>query len=395
MRKMHVSRDEPVHITPRKRILFVLGGLCPGGIERQITDMSLALQQTETWEPSVCCLIGKEGPFLEVLQEHDIPVYECKLVSPRLMTFPLRFARLLRQVGPDIVHSHVTWSIPWQVLGARLAGIRPIVFTQQNEYQCWKSNKWTRLRMIAYYWLSRPFISAYTAITEQVRRSFAEVVLRPRSDFQVIYNSVDVSVFKPAPQRRQRARAEMGIGPGKYVIGTVASLSEQKGHVYLLETARLIAGMEPDIHFVLIGDGDLRRSLEDEARNSGLESVVTFLGHRTDVDKLYHGFDCFVLPSLWEGLGIVLLEAMACGVPIVATHVGGIPEVLDNDRCGMLVPPRDPHTLAEAILAVRRDSRQAKSFAENGRARAVECFSLDAILRQYMAIYEKVLGRHG
>ena len=218
---------------------------------------------------------------------------------------------------------------------------------------------------------------------------------RPESEFQVVYNSVDVSVFQPAPQRRQRARAEMGISPGKYVIGTVASLSEQKGHHYLLEAARLIARMQQDVHFVLIGDGPLRKRLQEQVWNANLGQIVTFLGRRSNVNDLYPGFDCFVLPSLWEGFPLVVVEAMACGLPIVATSVGGVPEALCNDLWGMLVPPGDPRALVEAIVAMKSDPDKAKSIAENGRARAVECFSLDAILRQYIAIYEKILGRHG
>jgi glycosyltransferase involved in cell wall biosynthesis len=373
------------------RILYVVDTLRLGGIERQATDLCIALKKTAKWEPSVCCVLAKDGPFLDVLQKHGIPVYECKLNRSNLASFPFRFSRLIKNLRTQIVHSHVDSSIPWQVFGSILGSSKGIIFTQHNDGQAWNHKKSARLRMKLYYRLCRPFIHRYTTVSMQTRNNFAGMLNVPENEFEVIYNTVDTAAFNPAPQMRDHARSILGVSSSKYVIGTVGRLSRQKGHIYLVEAAKELTRVDSNVHFVFIGDGPQRSTLETRIRESGLTQFFTLAGGREDVHNFYPAFDCVALPSLSEGFGIALVEAMACGIPIIASNVGGITEVLDNGKCGLLVPSADSESLQKSILKLKENHEISDRLVSNGLARVQECFAAEIGYRRYEKIYKDLL----
>jgi glycosyltransferase involved in cell wall biosynthesis len=168
---------------------------------------------------------------------------------------------------------------------------------------------------------------------------------------------------------------------------TVARLHEQKGHAYLLAAAAQV----PDATFVLAGDGPLRAPLEAQARELGISGRCLFLGHRTDVQDLLAAADLLVLPSLWEGLPVSVLEGMAAGLPIVATAIGGTDEAVTHELNGLLVPPRDAGALASAICRVRGDAVLAERLARAGRERVEREFSSEVMAGNVMRIYDEVM----
>jgi len=372
----------------KKKIIFFTGSMALGGIERLVRDLALDLKKTGEWEPSVCCLIGKTGDFLSDLQDAGVPVYECILNRRRLVSFPFRLAHLLRKIKPDIVHSHVDFSIPWQVLGSRLGGVKKIVWTQHSEYQNWNKSKIARFRIWLYLQISWPIISAYTAVSQGAQKSIAVFSGRNPSDFRVINNPVDTSVFKPDLRNRDTTRKFFGLAENQFVMGTVARLDSVKGHEVLIQAAKKIVSEIPGSHFVFIGDGPLRSTLEERVKLCGLEDHITFLGWKRNINEILPGFDLFVLPSLREGLPLSIIEAMACGLLVVASNVGGVPEVLGD--VGILVPPGDPDALAEAVIEIYSQSEKRPSFKDDARKRVIERFSLEKILLEYIHLYEEI-----
>lgn len=376
-----------------KKILFLTGSLELGGIERLTRDLSISLKHTGEWEPAVCCLIRKTGSFLEDLEKESIPVFECSLTRQNMLSFPKRLCKVVKAYAPAIVHSHVDYSIPWQIMGIRKAGVKRIIYTQHSDYQNWKKDYWSRLRIFLYLRLSWPFISAYTAVSKGVQKSVASLAHKKADHFQVIYNPVDVSIFSPDSNKRASARAVIGVGDNQYVIGHVGRFAEAKGHTYLVQAAKIVTKDMPDVIFVLIGDGPLRGLIEHQIEAADLRDHFVLLGRREDVHDLLLGFDQFVMPSLREGLGIALIEALSSGIPSIATTIGGIPEVLENN-CGLLIPPADHLALAASIKTLHDQPDLAKKYALAGAEQVIKKFSLSTILPQYIKLYEEVIS-HG
>ena len=373
----------------RKRVLYVVGTLGLGGIERLVSDLASFLKQKTDWEPLVCCLIEKSGPYVSFLEEQAIPVYECSLERGGMISFPSRFAKLIREVQPDVVHSHVNSSIPWQVLGIRRAGVHRIIFTQHNDYQYWKTHHVARLRNLAYMRLTWPLISSYTAVSKQARRSVAELALRPIEDFPLIYNPIDLVRFKHDSKCREEARREWGLCPEHFVVGNVGRLATPKGHADLLQAMLLILNEEPAARCVIIGEGPLRNELEFLTEKLGLQDKVILVGTRTNIQDYYPAFDCYLSTSNTEGFQITLIEAMACEVPVVATGVGVMQEGIIDD-CGIVVPPNDPEAAARAVLKLRHAPRLADQLAARARQRIIQIFGLEQIAQQYLALYQRV-----
>jgi glycosyltransferase involved in cell wall biosynthesis len=373
----------------KKKILFLVGSLKLGGIERLVRDSSIYLKETGKWDPAVCCLLSKEGEFLNDLERAEIPIFECQIAHHNLGSFPFRLNRIVREFNPEIVHSHVDFSMPWQVLGIRLGGGKKIIFTQHSDYQYWRTHFLSSIRIRLYFIFCWRFITAYTAVSKCVQRSVAKLSGHPDSDFFVIHNPVNTEQFMPDDKVRLRARSIMQIDDSEFLIGTVGRIAEPKGHSYLIDAAAIIMKSIPNIRFVIIGDGPLQEKIESQIRDAKLMNQFKLLGKRSDVQLLLPGLDVFVLPSIREGFPISLLEAMSCGIPVIASNVGGTSEAIKDDN-GILVPPADPQVLAEKIQQLILDPKLAISLGKKARQYVVNNFNLDSIMQQYEELYEKI-----
>jgi glycosyltransferase involved in cell wall biosynthesis len=209
----------------------------------------------------------------------------------------------------------------------------------------------------------------------------------------LIRNGVQVDDFAATerPHLEMTAR-EWDIDGNTTVIGTLARFHKQKGHSYLLEAMTRVQTQRPGTRALLVGDGPLRPEMEAKAGELDLSETVIFTGIRRDVPEILALLDVFVLPSLWEGLPVALLEAMAAGLPVVATRVGGVPEVVIDGVTGLLVPPRDPEALSETILRLLQDSDLRHRMGQAGQERVREHFSVDQMIRKTEALYERLLA---
>ena len=372
------------------KVMHLVGGLGLGGIERLVTDMCRVLTKKGGYELSVCCVLERAGPFLKDILELGVPVYECLISRRGILSFSGKFKRLLQDVRPDVLHSHLHWAVPWQIIAVRWARVPSMIITR---HRIAARRGVTMLRQKSYAILMRRSVDRFTAVSEAVRANIVQHRWAKLEEIAVVPNGVNVAAFGSDCIEKNSAKQRIRLN-GIPVVGTVGNLRLDKGHKYLVEAARLIVDAGVDCHFVLVGDGGLREPLEKQVERLELTDRFAFLGRRRDIPEVLRAMDVFVLPSLWEGQGIALVEAMAAGLPCIGTAVGGIPEVLDAGRAGILVPSKDPKALADAIVQLLSDSELASRLSKAARERA-KAFSIEACAAKYEELYGRLLAKNG
>jgi len=294
-----------------------------------------------------------------------------------------RMREVFRAERPAVVHAHLSWPLAcrYGVLAAWLARVPAIVATAQLYIDFWQERH-GRLQQR----LMTAALRRIIAVSHEVKARYAGDLRVPEHKLTVVPNGIPVP---RVPGRADPAlRARLVEGRPDYVVLTPARFHEQKGHAYLLEAAVQV----PDATFVLAGEGSLRAEMERRARELGVAGRCVFLGQRSDVPALLAAADLFVLPSLFEGLPLSVLEAMAAARPVIATAIGGTDEVVTDGVTGLLVPPRDPAALGSAIRRLRADSKLARRLAAAGRDRVEREFSSDVTARGAMRVYDEVTG---
>ena len=255
------------------------------------------------------------------------------------------------------------------------------------------AKKWLRvlIRIIT----NSRLVDMMTAVSGYARIESMEEGIKPEK-LVTIYNGVDVERFNISlsPSEERTLRHEIGVTESTPIVSCVARLYPVKGHKYLVDAISTVVDRMPAVHFLFIGDGPLRDSLEVQINEAGLSEVVHLLGARSDVPKLLAISELHVLASLWEGLPNALLEAMAARLPVVSTDVGGCSEVVVNGKTGILVPPSNAASLANAILTLLEDNALAKQLGNAGQLRVREHFSWSQNLEGYVKLYSGLLAEH-
>ena len=366
------------------KALLLCQNLRVGGAEELILGTSTRLPD-EGVETGVVA-ITERGPIAEEIAGAGVPVQLARgEPGPRDPLAFVRLVRLLQLEQPDVVHTFLLNAGLYGRLAAIAAGVPLILAAEQNLYKSKKRRHAVLERVLA----ARTFriVACCHTVGEFYRR---QVGVTP-GKIAVIYNAVSFDQV-PAPEDRERARRGLGLPLDAQVLGTVGRLTQQKGHRVLLQALAQLAPRFPALVLAVAGEGPLASALEAEAEELGMQERVRFLGVRRDRQTLYAAMDAFVLPSLWEGLSLALIEAMGAARPIVATTVGGNPEVVDHGRSGLLVPPGDPNSLSNALEALLADAdlRQRLGAAACYEARAR--FSIDQHVRQVAGLYRQGLG---
>lgn len=311
--------------------------------------------------------------------------------SPRLTR---ELAALVKAEKPDIVHTHGSLS---GRLAARMRKI-PVVYTKHGQVRTpdrrgiasSQAGPFTRLvNRVA----TRVLADRVIAVSDRVRKELEDSGIQP-SMITVIPNGIDLSPYRQKAKRTSKAKAADADAQGKrsFLIGTVARLSPEKGIDTLLDAAKIVVTSYPSARFVIAGTGPLERELAQKVRDLRLENCVRMAGFVDNVPGLFSGLDLYVLPSDTEGIPLALLEAMAAGLPVVATRVGGVPEVVVDGVTGFLVPPRQPKALAQAIVRLLVDPDLAKSMGASGRERAESMFDARVTAERTVQVYRDVLA---
>jgi glycosyltransferase involved in cell wall biosynthesis len=292
-----------------------------------------------------------------------------------------RLSRLVKQLRPDVVHAHDPHGVAMAALALSMStqlDKPPLVAARRVDFHM-KDNALSR-------WKYRQvdcFICASGAIRRMV---VADGV--PQARVVTVHEGIDLGHVAAAPAAN--LHAELWLPHHAPIVGNVAALVPHKGQRHLIEAAAIVVTRVPDARFVIAGEGELRPALERQIKDHHLEKHVFLAGFRPDVLSVHKAFDVFAMSSVTEGLGTSLLDAMACGKPIVATTAGGIPEIVKDGTTGLLVPPRDHEAMAEAIVRLLADADARRAMGAAGEARVREHFSAERMVQDTLAVYRRV-----
>jgi L-malate glycosyltransferase len=366
------------------RVFHMVNSLDVGGSEHQMVEV-VSRQKTRGYCVTVGCLSSK-GCLADTLKDSGISVFEFNprggLFRPRGIFQVFRLMCFLTRHRFDVIQTHDLYSTLVGVPAAWLARVPVILSCRRDLSHWWWYTPWHRklLRSIQ----NR---STYVIANSQAVRDF--LVEQDKFDpslVRVVRNGVDFERFANAPRHRQELFPH--LPPGSKLVAVVANMNVQtKGHADLVLAAREVCREIPEAKFLLVGDGVERPRTAAMAAQLGLSETVLFLGRRNDVSTILACCDLFVLPSWAEGLPNSVLEAMAAGIPVVATRVGGTPEIIQHGVNGLLVNPRDPHRLAEAIMQILQDPPRARALAEAGQNRVRIEFGFDRLLADLDRLY--------
>jgi glycosyltransferase involved in cell wall biosynthesis len=328
-------------------------------------------------------LLAPPGPLLD---RALVEGFEVERWSPRneLDVFAIGHARaILRGFAPNVAHAHSAHAHATGVPAARWAGVPAVVVSRRVDFRV-RTNLFSRYKYAMQ-------VDRYLCISEGVRAAMIASGVEP-SRLSLVPSGLDLlQVRRDGARAAPSLREIAGLPPDAEIIGTVASLAPHKNHTLLLDAAREVVTARPRAHFVWLGEGECRAALERQRAALGLESRVHMLGFRDDALALMTQFDVFALASYLEGLCTSLLDAQALGVPIVATGVGGVPEVVTDGRTGRLVHALEPSALARALVGALADPAQRAAWAEAARS-SVEAFGIAFTAERTLAVYREVLG---
>ncbi|MDX2137130.1 MAG: glycosyltransferase family 4 protein [Chloroflexota bacterium] len=373
MQVLHVIKATGI-AGAEKHLLQMLPGLRTRGIDARL----LLLQEAAR----------PQDEFARLLREQNVPVEQHTMqrhVDAALLPWLTGY---LRSHKPDIVHTHLLHAVLYGTLAARAIGAR----TMSSHHNDDPFLRRLPLR-ISYRQLWR-MMDAGIAISEHVAAFCREMEGAPADKLHVIHYGLPAPPPGHDSSARMALRRELGLSKDALLVGMIARLIKQKGVSYGLQAFARVSERYPDAHLIIVGDGDLRAALEAEARALRLSPWTHFLGWRADAAALMRGLDVLLMPSLWEGFGLVLLEAMAASLPVVASDISAIPEIVVHGETGLLVAPADIDGLAAALDRLLRDTPLRQHMGLLGLDRLEAHFSVEQMIDKTVAVYASVNERH-
>jgi len=374
-------------------ILHVHTDLVGGGIEQMMVTLAT---HTRAAEVAICwCPASHPEPppdMLRAITEAGVTLHR---IPPPFLSpaYPLRLARLVAELRPDVLHLHGGTIGCLGALLGRICRVPAIIYTEhlpchplRKDQAEWCHAPWIRSARFA--------TAGMLDLTAAISANVAASLPRTTGTAEVVHNGVNLSVYQAAisAEHRERKRRELGVHSGDCLLVGVGNLTERKSYgtaIGALAASRLSTGR---CVLAVCGEGQERTHLEDVAADLGVAGELRLLGWRNDVANILQSADLFVHPARDEGFGLVVVEAAAAGLPIVASEVGGIPEIIQHGVNGLLVPPGDPQALAQAIQKLIDDPQMARSLGDAARQTAFERFSAEAMAAAYMDLYSQLLS---
>ena len=366
----------------RTKVVYLSHAFMVGGAEEMV--LNLVRHLPERFEPVVCC-IHKAGPIGEEIRKTGVPFTVLGLNPGVRRPWDLfRIQSYLSATQPQIVHTFLLTASLYGRLAAILAKVPVVIGTEVNIYERKRPHHALAERLL----MSRT--NRVVASAESVRDFYVKQVGADAEKVDVIYNAVDWSQLTPSITRDEM-RASMGIPGDAMVVGIIARLTEQKAHRVLFDALASNQGLA-GVHLVVAGDGELREDLKMQVEAAGLSTRVHFLGARRDLGNIMAAIDVFAMPSLWEGLPLSMVLAMGAGLPVVATRIAGIPEVVRDGVSGLLVPPGDAIALGAALARLVNDPELRHSLGATAREFVLPRFGVDEYVRSVTALYDRLLA---
>jgi sugar transferase (PEP-CTERM/EpsH1 system associated) len=349
----------------------------------------------ERYRHAIICLTDSTEFKLRI-RRSDVPIIDLRKRPGHDLGVYVRAWKALQSLRPDIVHTRNLPTLEFLLLAAlTLRTSRVHGEHGRDVYDLdGSSRKYNVFRRLA-----RPFVHHYIAVSSDLATWLTRTVGVPTPKVSYIWNGVDTDRFRPRSGPRTGIFPEDFAKPGTFIVGTVGRMQEVKDQLTLARAFVLLLQTEVQarerLRLVIIGDGPLKEQAIRLLRAAQAESLAWLPGERTDIPEIMQALDLFVLPSLAEGISNTILEAMACGLPVVATRVGGTPELVDEGKTGFLVPPADPASMAHAIGRYLNDETLLKAHGEAGRRHVLAQFSKEKMVNGYLAVYDSVLRRSG
>ncbi len=362
-------------------VLELIGSLKIGGAEKQVIGLTRKIDK-DRFNVMVCCL-GGGGILEEELDGEDVDIVCLNFRTRFFFVALFKLIRLIRRKKIDVLHAHLYNCGLWGRIAAVMTGVPVVIYTEQGKCL------WKRRRHILFERLANHFTDMRISVSEDIRNLCMERENTPPEKVTFIPNAINVEDFDVPPERRVEKRKELGLEEDHIVIGTVARLNPAKALDYLLKAFAVVRDSFPAARCIIAGDGSERKYLEECSGELGIEEDTMFLGARTDIPELLSIMDVFVLSSLREGTPVSLLEAVVAGVPSVGTSVGGIPEVIEDEVSGILVPPEDSEKLARGIIKLLKDEDLREEVKRNAYEKVAANYSLTSTSRRIEELYQK------
>lgn len=372
-------------------IAHVIYRLDVGGLENGLVNLINRIP-AERFRHAIICLTDYSD-FRHRIQRSDVPVFALNKPPGNSPITQFKLWRLLKRLRPDIVHTRNPAALEG-MLPAALAGISVRIHGEHGrdvgdlDGSNRKNQLWRRLL--------NPFVHHYIAVSRDLESYLKQKIAVLPARVTQIHNGVDCAKFHPAGERREQLPCVGFAGPEQFVIGTVGRMQEVKDPLTLARAFVLLKqGMpwaEQRLRLVMIGDGPLRERVRTLLANAGLAQYAWLPGERDDVSRIMRSFDLFVLPSLAEGISNTILEAMASGLPVLATAVGGNPELIEAGVTGTLVPRDDAESMARAMRAYAESAELCRRQGSEARRTVERRFGMEAMVDAYMAIYDNLLA---
>jgi len=369
-------------------IMHVLHSFDAGGLEEVVINLINHLNPSLF---NVCvCSLTKGGAFKNRISQ-NIKIFELNKRQGNDYLIPFRLMKLFKQEKVQIVHTHNWGTLCEGTLGAKLAHIPIILHQEHGTLISVIKNKKRRI-------LATKFLFSYVenqviTVSNTLRQAIIEFLNIDKSRIITIYNGIDVNKFDIIIDKSLK-RKEIGLMNDDIVVGTIGRLAPVKNQKILIQAIGYLLNSVPQIKLIIVGKGPLEEELKTFTQNLNLSNKVLFLGQRDDIPELLKIMDVFSLPSLYEGISITLLEAMASGVPIVATNVGGNSEVVINEETGILIQPNDYIRLAEAINGIIKDKNKATRYTQAAKLQVKNKFSLKKMVMEYEKLYSLFIEKN-
>lgn len=380
---------------PRPLVLHVVWRFAVGGLENGIVNLINRMPR-ERWRHGVVALTEVSDLFRERVRRADVTY--TALGKPPGHAFRLypELYRLFRTQRPAIVHTRNLAALE-VVVPAWAAGVPVRIHGEHGRDVNDLDGRARRYQWVRR--LYRPFVNQYVALSRDLEDYLVERVRVPQSRVLHIYNGVDTDRFRLRSGSRLPIEGCPFRDPSLFLVGTVGRMEAVKDQANLVRAMARALAISPAVarrlRLVVVGDGPLREEVKEIARTAGIESLVWFAGEREDISDVMSGLDCFVLPSLAEGISNTILEAMASGLPVIATRVGANADLVEEGLSGRLVPRANPQAIAEEMLTYLADPARARRHGHAGRQIVERRFSLDHMVDEYETMYRRLLQAHG
>ena len=377
------------------KIAYLIDGLSMGGAERLMVPILKHLSRAH-FEPFVCALQSKDGnPLADDLRALGVAVECLQIKHLRDLDAIPRLTSTLKGIGADLVHTQLEAANILGNISAKLLRL-PSVCTIHVMPSLEVKTK-TKLHQKVEWFALRHFCDRVISVSEEARQYHIDITGAPGSQVTTIYNGIDLSGFSSMDQAHERmaVRAELGIPSEANILVTVAVLRPQKGIQFLIRALPGVLASSPQTYYLIVGSGSHQNALLEEVDKAGIGERVIFAGMRKDVPRLLAASDVFVLPTLTEALPTVLAEAMAARLPVIASRVGGVPEMITEGRNGLLVEPEDLPGLSGACIQLLNNPGQRAAMGAEGWEIVHQKFSIERQVDQLKELYMEQLRAYG